>query len=102
VHCYGIPGYLRVLNQLLDKGWPRSAFWPHGGHLFAIHMAKALGLGGVEVNPLSLQPFGRPADHARQRKGKIVAPEKPGIGFEQKSERWHLFAQELGRSSRVE
>jgi L-alanine-DL-glutamate epimerase-like enolase superfamily enzyme len=35
VHCYGLPGYLRIIDTLTAAGWPRRAFWPHGGHLFS-------------------------------------------------------------------
>ena len=43
VHCYGIPGYLEIVRDLESRGWPRRAFWPHGGHLFTLHVAAALG-----------------------------------------------------------
>jgi L-alanine-DL-glutamate epimerase-like enolase superfamily enzyme len=94
VHCYGIPGYLRIVEHLLDKGWPRSAFWPHGGHLFSIQVAKALGLGGVEVNPLSFQPFGGLSDDATLYEGKVLASaDHHGIGFEHRSDLCRLFAE---------
>jgi D(-)-tartrate dehydratase len=57
VHCYGLPGYLKILDYLSRKGWPRHAFWPHGGHLFSLHLVAALGLGGVEVSPFAFAPF---------------------------------------------
>jgi len=38
VHCYGLPGYLQIIDVLLQAGWPRSAFWPHGGHLYTFHI----------------------------------------------------------------
>jgi D(-)-tartrate dehydratase len=96
VHGYGIPGYLRIVNHLVGKGWPRCAFWLHGGHLFSVQVAKALGLGGLEVNPLCFRPFGGLADGAMPRESRIVAPEALGIGFEYKSELWQLLAEELG------
>ena len=43
VHCYGLPGYLRSSRDLERRGWPRRAFWPHGGHLFTLHVAARLG-----------------------------------------------------------
>lgn len=46
VHCYGLPGYLRIVELLESRGWPRAAFWPHGGHLFCLPVVAALGLGG--------------------------------------------------------
>src|SRR5499425_2988183 len=64
VHCYGLPGYLQLVELLEKRGWPRKAFWPHGGHLFCLHVVAALGLGGAEVNPLCFQPFGGYSDDA--------------------------------------
>jgi len=49
VHCYGLPGYLQIIDTLTAVGWPRRAFWPHGGHLFSLHLVAALGLGGAEI-----------------------------------------------------
>lgn len=40
VHCYGLPGYLEIIASLEERGWPRRAFWPHGGHLFSLHVAR--------------------------------------------------------------
>lgn len=81
-HCYGLPGYLKVIDQMLAAGWPRQAFWPHGGHLFTQHVVAALGLGGAEVNPLCFQPFGGLADDAPVADGLAPLPQRPGIGFE--------------------
>ncbi len=85
VHCYGLPEYLRIFDALEAEGWPRRAFWPHGGHLFSLHIAHALGLGGSEVNPLSFQPFGGLADDAMVVEGYAGLPPGPGIGFEAKA-----------------
>ncbi len=82
VHCYGLPGYLQIIEALEARGWPRSAFWPHGGHLFSLHLACGLGLGGTEVNHLSFSPFGGLADDAVVADGQITPPAAPGIGFE--------------------
>jgi D(-)-tartrate dehydratase len=90
-HCYGVPGFLRIVDALVGRGWPRAAFWPHGGHLFTLHVVAALGLGGCEMNPLSFQPFGGPADGASPAGGRIAPPEAPGIGFETKAELRRLF-----------
>ena len=92
VHCYGIPGYLQIIEQLEAGGWPRAAFWPHGGHLFCLHMVSALGLGGAEVNPLSFPPFGGLADGATPQQGRIAPPEVPGIGFELKENLHEVFS----------
>jgi L-alanine-DL-glutamate epimerase-like enolase superfamily enzyme len=91
VHCYGIPGYLEILRDLEARGWPRRAFWPHGGHLFTLHVAAALGLGGAEMNPLAFAPFGGLADGTAPVKGRVAPPDAPGIGFEEKADLARLF-----------
>ncbi|HZS82165.1 MAG TPA: enolase C-terminal domain-like protein [Stellaceae bacterium] len=91
VHCYGLPGYLQILEYLEGAGWPRRAFWPHGGHLFTLHVATALGLGGAEVNPLCFQPLAGLGDGETPRNGRATLPEAPGIGFETKAEAFALF-----------
>lgn len=92
VHCYGLPGYLELIAALEARGWPRTAFWPHGGHLFSLHVAAALGLGGAEVNPLCFQPFGGYGDDMTLVEGGARPPEIPGIGFELKRALRHAFA----------
>lgn len=92
VHCYGIPGFLRIVCALERAGWPRSAFWPHGGHLFCVHLVAALGLGGAELNPLAFQPFGGLTDDGRVQAGRVAPPGLPGIGFEGRGELAALFA----------
>jgi L-alanine-DL-glutamate epimerase-like enolase superfamily enzyme len=92
VHCYGLAGYLEIIEMLENRGWPRTAFWPHGGHLFCLHVAAALGLGGAEVNPLCFAPFGGYGDDAVISEGVVAAPQIPGIGFEGKGELLDLFA----------
>lgn len=91
VHCYGLPGYLRILELLEGLGWPRAAFWPHGGHLFCLHVVRAFGLGGAEVNPLCFQPFGGLPDGAAPSAGRAAPPEAPGVGFETKAALHALF-----------
>ncbi len=90
-HCYGLPGYLEIIDAAEARGWPRRAFWPHGGHLFSLHVAQALGLGGSEINPSSFPPFGGLADDAVVTNGRAAPPDAPGIGFETKSELMDLF-----------
>jgi L-alanine-DL-glutamate epimerase-like enolase superfamily enzyme len=85
VHCYGLPGFLAIIGEMERAGWPRSAFWPHGGHLFCLHLVAALGLGGAEVNPLAFQPFGGLTDKAVVDDGYTAPPEALGIGFEQRA-----------------
>ena len=96
VHCYGLPGYLEIIEVLEARGWPRTAFWPHGGHLFCLHVVAALGLGGAEVNPLCFQPFGGYGDDMRVVVGATEPPTVPGIGFELKRSLRHTFEALLG------
>jgi L-alanine-DL-glutamate epimerase-like enolase superfamily enzyme len=92
VHCYGLSGFLEIVDVLEARGWPRSAFWPHGGHLFALHVVSALGLGGAEVNPLSFEPFGGLHDGVRPVDGRATPVDVPGIGWERKANAWALFS----------
>jgi L-alanine-DL-glutamate epimerase-like enolase superfamily enzyme len=92
VHCYGLTGFLEIIDVLEARGWPRAAFWPHGGHLFALHVASALGLGGAEVNPFSFAPFGGLHDDGRVLEGRVAPPDTPGIGWERKANAWSLFS----------
>jgi D(-)-tartrate dehydratase len=92
VHCYGLPGYLRIIERLQPSFWPRAAFWPHGGHLFCLHVVSALGLGGAEVNPLSFAPFGGLADETVLANGRAAPPDVPGIGFEHQARLHRLLA----------
>lgn len=91
VHCYGLPGYLQIIETLEARGWSRRAFWPHGGHLFCLHVVSAFVLGGVEVNPLSFPPFGGLADGMSVAGGRVAPPDAPGIGFERKADLAALF-----------
>jgi L-alanine-DL-glutamate epimerase-like enolase superfamily enzyme len=91
VHCYGLPGYLRIIDVLTAAGWPRSAFWPHGGHLFSLHLVAALGLGGAEANPLAFHPFHGPPAALPVSDGRVSLPDVPGIGFELHDEAWQAF-----------
>jgi D(-)-tartrate dehydratase len=91
VHCYGLPGYLRIIDTLTAAGWPRRAFWPHGGHLFALHLVAALGLGGAEINPLAFHPFHGPPPALPVDAGRVRLPDLPGIGFELHDDAWQAF-----------
>jgi L-alanine-DL-glutamate epimerase-like enolase superfamily enzyme len=92
VHCYGLTGFLEIVDVLEVRGWPRRAFWPHGGHPFALHVVSALGLGGAEVNPLCFAPFGGLHDDARVVNGHATPSDAPGIGWEYKADAWRLFS----------
>jgi L-alanine-DL-glutamate epimerase-like enolase superfamily enzyme len=96
VHCYGLPGFLQIVEYFTAEGWPRSAFRPHGGHLYCLHLVAALGLGGAELNPLCFQPFGGVTDEMSIKDGHADLPQAPGIGFELKSGLRQAFQVMLG------
>jgi D(-)-tartrate dehydratase len=96
VHCYGLPGFLRIVDGLEARGWPRSAFWPHGGHLFCLHVVAGLGLAGAEVNPLCFRPVGGLPDGRALQAGCASLPEAAGVGFETKSDLYRLLRELTG------
>jgi len=91
VHCYGLAGYLQIIDTLTATGWPQHAFRPHGGHLFSLHLVAALGLGGAEINPLAFHPFHGPPPTLPVNAGRIHLPDAPGIGFELHDDAWQAF-----------
>lgn len=94
--AYGVGEYVRVLD-LFESGpegpsWPRRAFAPHAGHLFAAHCVAALGLGMAEVAPDAGLPYGGLWSGVRAVDGTITIPELPGVGFEAKPNLYALLA----------
>jgi L-alanine-DL-glutamate epimerase-like enolase superfamily enzyme len=100
VHCYGLPEYLKILAMLEENGWSRTACQPHGGHLFALHIVAALGLGGGEANPHNFQPFGGFVNEAVVQNGFISPPEAIGIGFEARASLDEMFQTLLSSGER--
>jgi L-alanine-DL-glutamate epimerase-like enolase superfamily enzyme len=98
VHCYGLTGFLEIIDVLEVRGWPRTAFWPHGGHPFTLHVVSAFGLGGAEVNPFCFAPFGGLHDDVDVVSGGARPADAPGIGWERKADAYRLFS-ELGAAS---
>jgi D(-)-tartrate dehydratase len=84
-HCYGIPEFARIIELAAQSGWSRHDFFPHGGHLFGLHVACGLGLGGCECNPHNFQPLGGFGAESAIKNGLVAPPEASGIGFETKS-----------------
>ena len=76
---YGLVEYLRTIDMLETNGWSRTDCVPHGGHLFALHIAAGLGLGGNEAYPGVFQPFGGFVDGVTPEDGyvRLVSPEDP-------------------------
>ncbi|KVV45255.1 hypothetical protein WK81_11065 [Burkholderia ubonensis] len=89
-------GYLQIVDHFIKHEWPRDAFWPHGGHLFCLHVVAALGLGGAEINPFAFRPFRGLADGAMVAAGRASVPQAPGIGFELHRETWETFQAAFG------
>jgi len=88
---YGLVEYLRTVHMLESSGWSRTRCVPHGGHLFALHIAAGLGLGGNESYPGVFQPFGGFPDGIQPEGGRVRLPDVPGIGYELKSDLYALL-----------
>jgi D(-)-tartrate dehydratase len=83
---YGLVEYLRTLEMLERHGWSRRRLIPHGGHLFAVHIALGLGTGGNESYPGVFEPFGGFPEAIRVEDGHVRLPDTPGIGYEAKAD----------------
>lgn len=83
---YGLVEYLRTLEMLERHGWSRRRLIPHGGHLFAVHIALGLGTGGNESYPGVFEPFGGFPESIRVEDGHVRLPDTPGIGYEAKAD----------------
>ena len=89
---YGLVDYLRTLEMLEQHAWSRRRCIPHGGHLFAVHIAAGLGTGGNESYPGVFEPFGGFPDGVAVEQGFVPLPEAPGVGYELKSDLYRLFS----------
>jgi L-alanine-DL-glutamate epimerase-like enolase superfamily enzyme len=83
---YGLVEYLRTLEMLERHDWSRRRLIPHGGHLFAVHIALGLGTGGNESYPGVFEPFGGFPQTIRVEDGHVRLPDTPGIGYEAKAD----------------
>jgi L-alanine-DL-glutamate epimerase-like enolase superfamily enzyme len=83
---YGLVEYLRTIEMLEEHGWSRRRLIPHGGHLFAVHIALGLGTGGNESYPGVFEPFGGFPETIRVEDGHVRLPDTPGIGYEAKAD----------------
>ena len=92
---YGLVEYLRTLDVLKQNGWSNRRVVPHGGHQMSLNIAAGLRLGGNESYPDVFRPFGGFADDTHVVEGHIRLPDRPGIGFEAKSDLFALLRKEL-------
>ena len=92
---YGLVEYLRTLDVLKQNGWSNRRVVPHGGHQMSLNIAAGLRLGGNESYPDVFRPFGGFADDADVVEGHIRLPDRPGVGFEAKSDLFALLRKEL-------
>ena len=81
---YGIPEYLRILDDAARRGWSRRRFVPHAGHLFAFHVVAGLGLAAHEAAPDESSLFGGYPTGVRAEQGFVTPWNAPGVGFEHK------------------
>jgi D(-)-tartrate dehydratase len=92
---YGLVEYLRTLDVLKQNGWSNRRVVPHGGHQMSLNIAAGLRLGGNESYPDVFRPFGGFADDTDVVEGHIRLPDRPGVGFEAKSDLFALLRKEL-------
>lgn len=83
--AYGLPDYLKTLDELRLHGWTPRSIHPHGGHQMSLHLAAGLGLGGNESYPGVFQPLGGFADVSQVVDGRVTLPDAPGVGLELKA-----------------
>ncbi len=83
---YGIVQFSRTLAMLEEKGWGRSAIFPHGGNQMTLALVAGFGLGGCEAYPDVFGVFAGFADDAKVSEGMIALSDRPGIGFEGQNE----------------
>jgi L-alanine-DL-glutamate epimerase-like enolase superfamily enzyme len=95
--AYGVPEYRRILAGFEAQGWPRSAFWPHAGHLFAAHVVAGFGLGSHEAAPDPDRLYGGFWDGTAIEAGQVRIPELPGVGYEAKANLYGVLS-ELARA----
>ena len=93
---YGLPEYLNMIALAEGAGWPRSAFAPHAGHLFAFHVVAGLGLGLHESAPDEGQIYGGLPAGSVLRDGAASLPDTPGVGIEAKANLYAVFKDMLG------
>jgi L-alanine-DL-glutamate epimerase-like enolase superfamily enzyme len=93
---YGVPEYVRILDELRREGWSARRCIPHGGHQLNLHMAAAFGLGGIESYPGVFRPIGGFGDATPVEDGHIRLPDVPGIGIEANAELSALFEEMVG------
>ena len=84
--AYGIAQYAQTLSRLEKFQWPRIGHFPHGGNQMSLAIAAGFGLGGAESYPGVFGVFAGFADDAVIENGYISLSDRPGIGFEGKSD----------------
>ena len=92
---YGLVEYLRTLDVLKQNGWSNRRVVPHGGHQMSLNIAAGLRLGGNKSYPDVFRPFGGFADDTDVVEGHIRLPDRPGVGFEAKSDLFALLRKAL-------
>jgi len=80
--AYGIGQYAKTVEMLVNLGWRRTSFFPHGGNQMSLAIAAGFDLGGAESYPGVFGDFGGFADDAVIEGGTISLSDRPGIGFE--------------------
>lgn len=81
--AYGVVEYVRTLAAMRERSWSPRRCIPHGGHLFNVHVAAGLRLGGAEAYLDVFRPVGDLPPAYPVTNGFVSVPTVPGVGHEQ-------------------
>ena len=82
---YGLVEYKRMLDLLPEHGFSSRNCIPHGGHQFALCISGGFNMGGNEIYPDVIHPFGGFSDQVAVEDGMVGLHQSPGVGFEEKA-----------------
>jgi L-alanine-DL-glutamate epimerase-like enolase superfamily enzyme len=83
---YGLGEFVRMIAAIEANGFSRRQFYPHSGHMIALHIAIGLDLGGTEAYPGVFAPVGGYTPDCKIDDDGIAPGEAPGFGLELKSD----------------
>ena len=93
---YGIVEYVRILELAESRGWSRTSFYPHAGHIFSLHAVAGLGLGSHETGTDATSLMGGYPQGCAVDNGMVSLPQAPGVGFEQKQNLYEIMRKLAG------
>jgi hypothetical protein len=91
VHCYGLPGYLHIIDTLTAAGWPRQALLAARRAPVQPPSRRGPRPWRRRDQPAGLPSVPWPAARAAGHRRPHALPDVPGIGFELHDEAWRAF-----------